>query len=107
MKGSILAETVEESASGAESRRGLAPLGIPIFRRFWISSMASNFGGQVQIVAAAWTMTALTGDAQMVALVQTCATLPMMLISLPAGALADLYERRMIMLVAQCVMLAA
>jgi MFS family permease len=50
-------------------------------------------------------MTALTGDAQMVALVQTCATLPMMLISLPAGALADIYERRNIMLVAQLSML--
>src|SRR5437764_15461754 len=86
-------------------RRSLEPLGIPIFRRFWLSSMASNFGGLVQTVAAAWMMTALTGDARMVALVQTCATAPMMLISLPAGALADIYERRIIMLVAQCGML--
>ena len=69
--------------------------------------MASNFGGLIQTVAAAWMMAALTGDAQMVALVQTCATLPMMLISLPAGALADIYERRNIMLVAQVGMLAA
>lgn len=67
--------------------------------------MVSNFGGLIQTVAAAWMMTALTGDAQMVALVQTCATLPMMLISLPAGALADIYERRTIMLVAQFGML--
>src|SRR4051794_19576855 len=82
-----------------------SPLRIVVFRRFWISSMASNFGGLIQTVAAAWMMTALTGDAQMVALVQTCATLPMMLISLPAGALADIYERRNIMLVAQILML--
>ena len=67
--------------------------------------MASNFGGLIQTVAAAWMMTALTGNAQMVALVQTCATLPMMLISVPAGALADIYERRTIMLVAQLGML--
>lgn len=67
--------------------------------------MASNFGGLIQTVAAAWMMTALTGNAQMVALVQTCAMLPMMLISLPAGALADIYERRNIMLIAQTVML--
>ena len=67
--------------------------------------MASNLGGLIQTVAAAWMMTALTSDAQMVALVQTCATLPMMLISLPAGALADIYERRNIMLVAQTGML--
>lgn len=81
------------------------PLRIPIFRRFWLSSMASNFGGLIQTVAAAWMMTALTGNAQMVALVQTCATLPMMLMSLPAGALADIYERRNIMLIAQSAML--
>lgn len=86
-------------------RESFAPLGITIFRRFWLSSMASNFGGLIQTVAAAWMMTAVTGDAQMVALVQTCATLPMMLISLPAGALADIYERRNIMLVAQLGML--
>ena len=63
--------------------------------------MASNFGGLIQTVAAAWMMTAMTADARMVALVQTCATAPMMLISLPAGALADIYERRIIMLIAQ------
>src|SRR3546814_15963691 len=50
-------------------------------------------------------MTARTGNAVMVALVQTSATLLMMLISLPAGALADIYERRNIMLIAQSAML--
>ncbi|HEX4737342.1 MAG TPA: MFS transporter [Allosphingosinicella sp.] len=94
-----------ESESGGR-RDSLGPLQIPIFRRFWISSMASNFGGLIQTVAAAWMMTALTGDARMVALVQTCATAPMMLISLPAGAFADIYERRLIMLIAQTGMLA-
>ncbi|MEZ5737652.1 MAG: MFS transporter [Novosphingobium sp.] len=79
---------------------------IKVFRRFWLATMASNFGGLIQTVAAAWMMTSLTGNAQMVALVQTFSTLPMMLISLPAGALADLYERRNIMLVAQSGMLA-
>src|SRR3546814_4964353 len=49
-------------------------------------------------------MTALTGNAEMVALVQTSATLQMMLISLPDGALADIYERRKIMLIAQSAM---
>jgi MFS family permease len=85
----------------------LDPLRVPIFRRFWLSSMASNFGGLIQTVAAAWMMTSLSGDPQMVGLVQTAATLPMMLISVPAGALADIYERRNIMLVAQIVMLLA
>src|SRR4051794_31248712 len=91
---------------GLESEhRPVQPLRIPVFRRFWVSSMASNFGGLIQTVAAAWMMTTLTGDARMVGLVQTCATLPMMMISLPAGALADIYERRVIMLIAQSAML--
>lgn len=81
------------------------PLRIQIYRRFWLSSMASNFGGLIQTVAAAWMMTSLTGNPEMVALVQTCATLPMMFLSLPSGALADIYERRSIMLVAQIGML--
>ncbi len=67
--------------------------------------MASNFGGLIQTIAAAWMMTSLTGNAQMVALVQTCATLPMMMLSLPSGALADIYERKIIMLIAQLGML--
>lgn len=91
--------------AGTTLNRSFGPLAIPIFRRLWISNLASNLGGLIQTVAAAWMMTALTGDARMVALVQTCATLPMMLISLPAGALADIYERRNIMLVAQSAML--
>lgn len=86
-------------------RGSLAPLGVPVFRRLWSASVASHFGAMIQTVAAAWMMAALTGDPQMVALVQTCATLPMMLISVPAGALADIYDRRNIMLVAQCAML--
>lgn len=62
-------------------------------------------GAMIQTVAAAWMMTALTGNAQQVALIQTFTTLPMMLLSLPSGALADIYDRRRLMLVAQLGML--
>lgn len=79
----------------------LRPLAVPVFRRFWIASMISNFGTLMQTVAAAWLMTAIAGNAQMVALVQTAASLPMMLFAMLAGTLADIVDRRRIMIMAQ------
>ncbi|MBP8232960.1 MAG: MFS transporter [Rhizorhabdus sp.] len=83
-----------------------SPLRIPIFRAIWISSMASNFGGLIQSVGAAWMMTSLSGSAKMIALVQTSTVLPFMLLSLLAGAVADNLDRRKVMLAAQGAMLA-
>ena len=95
------------SSDPPEARRlhPLSPLGNPLFRRFWAASMFSNVGGMIQSVAAAWLMTSITPHTEMVALVQTAVMLPMMLFSLPAGALADIVDRRMLMLVAQGAML--
>ena len=76
------------------------PLREPLFRRIWIASLFSNFGQLIQSVGAAWAMTQLTGRADMVALVQTATFAPLMLISLPAGAIADSYDRRKIALFA-------
>ncbi|HET6538528.1 MAG TPA: MFS transporter [Sphingopyxis sp.] len=67
--------------------------------------MASNFGGLIQSVGASWLMTSLTRSEQMVALVQGSITLPIMMLSLVAGALADNYDRRLVMLTAQSFML--
>lgn len=67
--------------------------------------MASNFGGLIQSVGASWLMTSLTSSEQMVALVQASTTLPIMLLSLAAGAVADNHDRRVVMLVAQTFML--
>ena len=72
----------------------------------WLASLTSNFGGLIQSVGAAWLMTALAGSADLVALVQTSNTLPIMLFSLAAGAIADNYDRRIVMLTAQAFMLA-
>ena len=83
----------------------LAPLNSPIFRAVWIASLASNFGGLIQSVGASWMMTSI-GTAEMVALVQASVTLPIMLLSLPAGAMADNFDRRKMMLAAQLFMLA-
>jgi MFS family permease len=73
-----------------------APLRTPVFRRIWPASVLSNFGSLIQGVGAAWAMTQMTGEADMVALVQTAQFLPLMLCSVTAGAIADMYDRRRI-----------
>ena len=82
-----------------------SPFQTPIFRNVWIASLASNFGGLIQSVGAAWLMTSIAKSADMVALVQTATALPILLWSLIGGALADGHDRRKIMLAAQVFML--
>lgn len=84
----------------AQSGTIFAPLRVPLFRRVWIAGVFSNLGTLIQAVAAAWTMTSLTSDASLVALVQTASSAPMMLFAIVAGALADLYDRRNVALMA-------
>jgi MFS family permease len=74
--------------------RALAPLAEPNFRRIWSASLLSNLGQLVLGVAAAWQMTRLTNSPQMVALVQSALMLPRMLVAVPAGAIADMFDRR-------------
>jgi len=76
-----------------------------IFRTIWIASLASNFGGLIQAVGASWMMASISPSAEMVALVQSSTTLPVMLFSLAAGAISDNYDRRKILLTAQVFML--
>ncbi len=75
------------------------------FRMLWLAALASNFGGLVQSVGAAWMMTLLTDSQSMVALVQTSVSLPIVIFSLLAGVFADSFDRRRVMLVAQSFML--
>lgn len=82
-----------------------SPLSVPVFRAVWIASMASNFGGLIQSVGASWLMTSLTPSSQMVALVQASTALPILLLSLWSGAVADNLDRRRVMLAAQGFML--
>ena len=67
-------------------------------------SLMSNFGNAIQSVGAAWHLTAMGQPADIVALVQSATNLPIMLLALPAGAWADMFERRSIMLIAQTAM---
>lgn len=77
-----------------------APLRHGTFRRIWLASLFSNLGMLIQGVGAAWAMTEMTSSADKVALVQTALMLPVMLIAMPAGAIADMYDRRIVALIA-------
>src|SRR3954453_2358756 len=83
----------------------LAPFRHTIFRDIWIASLASNFGGLIQSVGAAWLMTSIGGTPGQIALVQASTTLPIMMFSLAAGAISDNFDRRKLMLGAQIYLL--
>jgi MFS family permease len=83
----------------------LSPFRHQIFRAVWFASLASNFGSLIESVGAAWLMTSLGASADMIALVQASTTLPIMLFSLAAGAIADNFDRRKLMLTAQVFLL--
>jgi MFS family permease len=78
----------------------------PVFRGVWLASTLSNLGGLIQSVGASWLMISIAPSADMVALVQASVTLPIMLLSLVAGAMADNLDRRNVMLGAQFFMVA-
>lgn len=82
-----------------------APFRYPAFRAIWIANLASNMGSMIQSVAAAWLMTELTNSHLLIALVQASATIPILLLAVFAGAIADNFDRRRVMLAAQTGML--
>jgi MFS family permease len=82
-----------------------APFRYPAFRAIWLANLASNLGATIQSVAAAWLMTELTSSHRLLALVQASSTIPIMLFGVIAGAIADNYDRRIVMLAAQSGML--
>jgi MFS family permease len=85
----------------------IAPLRYAVFRRIWIAGLLSNLGLLIGGVGAAWQMTLMTSSADMVALVQTAGLLPTLLISITAGAIADMHDRRIVALVALGISLSA
>jgi MFS family permease len=78
-----------------------APLGEPLFRTLWVASVISYTGTWMQNVGAGWLMTQMTMNPFMVGLVQAAGALPVFLVILPAGALADMVDRRRFLLVTQ------
>jgi predicted MFS family arabinose efflux permease len=78
-----------------------APLREPLFRAMWIAAIISYIGTWMQAVGAGWMMTVLTMSPLMVGLVQAAVALPVFLVILPAGALADMVDRRRFLLITQ------
>src|SRR5580698_11511261 len=83
------------------------PLSQSLFRAIWLASLASNVGTWMQNVGASWLMTSLSPSPLMVSLIQTASSLPIFLLALPAGALADVVDRRRLLIISQAWMLAA
>ncbi len=78
-----------------------APLRHRVFRMLWIASVVSNIGSWMHEVGAGWLMTSLAPSPLMVALVQAATTAPVFLLALPAGALADIVDRRRYLITSQ------
>src|ERR671925_770974 len=99
----LMAETVKMPVAKnlPRSSSALAPLREPLFRSLWIAAVISYTGTWMQNVGAGWLMTTLTMSPFKVGMVQAAATLPVFLVIVPAGALADMVDRRRLLLFAQ------
>jgi MFS family permease len=93
-----------ELLSAEETDRPWAPLANGVFRALWIASIASNIGTWMQNVGAGWLMTELNGSPLYVSLIQTATSLPVFLLGIPAGAAADLFDRRKLLIFTQAFM---
>jgi MFS family permease len=81
----------------------LAPLRVEAYRRIWTAALVSHVGTFLQLTAGPWLMNELTGSPLMVSLVTTAMLLPRLVLTLPAGVLADLFDRRTLLLTGQLV----
>jgi MFS family permease len=84
-----------------------SPLRKSLFRWLWIASIVSNLGTWMQNVGGSWLMTSLSSSALLVALMQAATSLPVFLVGIAAGAIADIVDRRKLLLVTQTWMLVA
>src|SRR5271170_2815234 len=91
----------------APNPSGFTPLKIPLFRDRWIASTISSVGTWMQDTAGTWLMTSLTASPLLIALMQTAASLPVLLLGLLAGATADIFDRRRLLIFWQAWMLGA
>ena len=93
--------STSEPTAAAAPLAAWAPLRHPTFRMLWLTWLASNACMWMNDVAAAWLMTTLTTSPVLIALVQSAATLPVFLLGLPSGALADIVDRRRLFMATQ------
>src|SRR5882762_1646068 len=78
-----------------------SPLQNSLFRSLWIATIVSNVGSWMQDVGAGWLMTSLSSSPAMVALVEAADSFPVMLLAMPAGAIADIVDRRRLLIAIQ------
>ncbi|HWT93545.1 MAG TPA: MFS transporter [Solirubrobacteraceae bacterium] len=97
-------ETVRATPQGGG---GWAPLRAAAFRRLWLAQFTSNVGSWMQTVAAQWVMVSLTSSAVLLGAIPAAASIPSLLLAVPAGVLGDLVDRRRLILAAQAAMLVA
>ena len=83
-----------------------APMRNRVYRALWFAQLGSNIGTWMQTVGAQWLLVDRAHAATLVALVQTASLLPVMLLSLPAGVLADVLDRRRLLIASQAAMAA-
>src|SRR5271154_636998 len=79
----------------------VAPFRHPAFAVIWTATLVSNVGGWMYSAACGWLMTSLNPDPLFVALVQAASTLPICLFAIPAGALADIFDKRKYLIVVE------
>src|SRR5882672_8252594 len=88
-----------------ETQSPWSPLRNTLFRNLWIATIVSNIGTWMHDVGAGWLMTELSSSPSMVALVEAADSFPLMLLALPAGALADIVDRRRLPIATQIYLL--
>tara|TARA_E500000331_G_scaffold357248_1_gene418300 strand:+ start:75773 stop:76996 length:1224 start_codon:yes stop_codon:yes gene_type:complete len=89
-----------EKAINITQKNSLAPLKIKIFRNIWIANLVSNLGTWMHNIGAGWLMTDLSTDPFLVSLIQVSVVLPGFILTIPAGVLADIVDRRIYLLLA-------
>lgn len=92
---------MEGASEGPPDGGALRPLTVPAYRRMWLASVVSSLGTWMQLTVGPWLMQVMTGSPLLVGLVTTALFLPRLLFTLPAGALADVLDRRSLILVGQ------
>jgi MFS family permease len=98
--------TEQQAAASVRAVSGAwTPLQTALFRNLWIATIVSNVGSWMQDVGAGWLMTSLSSSPSIVALVEAADSFPLMLLALPAGALADIVDRRRLLIVVQVYLL--
>src|SRR5918911_2892216 len=93
-----------DSRGGSSS--GLSPLKYNVFRAIWLAAITSNIGSLMEAVGESWLMTSLVASSLIVALTWASDSLSIAALALPAGALADIIDRRLLLIISQTWMFA-